>query len=159
MVQGLDDPFRRLGELQALEPYLEGPARREALDTMVRLATEQGSWSWSPDWWDVIPDAGIPGLVERLVRKDASGWNRDALVDHVFRQRSPEVAERAFLPVIRTLRRLRADRCLEAVAALTPWLADRTGGAFPRGVAGLEVPVPRRKADRWRRMKRMLRAG
>lgn len=94
----------------------------------------------------------------RLVRTASGGWGRDGLITHITNDR-PEETERCFLPVLEDLHGIDPDRRLEALSALSPWLARVTNGAFPVLVGGLEFPAPRMPSDRHLRERRMFAAG
>jgi hypothetical protein len=137
----LDNPslYDRLIGLIQLLPSLSGEEKDEA-EAALLAALEQQNGFAAEERWDLVPEDALAGLLLRL-RDDPYAWHRDGLIAHVCTKRPAETMDRVFPLLLEGLRERAADTCLEIVRALGPWLADRTAGAVPRALAGLDVPA------------------
>jgi hypothetical protein len=140
-----EDWDRQIG-LMALLPLLSGEDHRRAADALAQSVLRTGSFATTETRWDLLSDGAIAPLIARL-KDDAYGWSRNELIAHVHATRSPELADQCLYPLVDALPELAADSCLEIITAMTPWLADRSGGEAPRALAAIAIPTPSVQAN------------
>lgn len=132
--------------LMALLPWLSGAEQRAAADALVASVIREGRFYTTVTRWDLLLDEAFEPLLGRL-REDANGSSRDEMIIHLIHERDAALADRCLLPLLDGLGGLGVDHRFEIVRALTPWLADRTGGAGPQALAALVVPSLSKRAD------------
>ena len=125
--------------LVALLPALAGEGRRRAADALVRSVIREGRFYTIEQPWELLPDDAFGPLLRRL-QDDAYGWSRAAIIAHLIDARAPALVDRCMQPLLDALPEREPDHRVELVDAMTPWLADRSGGAVPRALAAMSVP-------------------
>lgn len=106
----------------------------------------EGCFHTTEKRWDLLLDEAFEPLLGRL-REDAYDRSRNEVIIHLIHERDAALADRCLLPLLDGLGDLGVDHRFEIVRALTPWLADRTGGAGPQALAALAVPSLSKPAD------------
>jgi hypothetical protein len=145
IVLAYEDPYVRQVGLFRLLPSLCGEDRASA-EAALLASVEQAGCFYGDARWDLVPDDALDALLLRL-RDDPYGWNRDELIEHVLDARPSSTADRLGSLLLKGIDDRAADTRLEIVYALTPWLAERTGGAMPRALATLPVPCSEAAPD------------
>jgi len=146
--------FRQLG-LSALLPSLKGTDHDEAVTALLAAVDEEGSFDGDARW-DLVADAELQRFIVGLAN-DPYAWNRDELVDHVWKHRSASTTDALFMLLLDGLHSRPGDTRLEIATALTPWLANRTHGAASWAIAGLPVPVASEAPDSVYNIARVIR--
>lgn len=137
LVLAIEVPYHREAGLMVLLPSLTPEDQSRVEEVLIASALKNGECHVSR--WDLLSDAAFSPIIFRL-RDALYGWNRDKAIVHLIEHRDPAVVERCLLPVIESLSRLPKESCLEVVGAMTPWLAEVTGGALPKALCALPVP-------------------
>jgi len=139
-VLAMESEFDRQFCLLWLLPSLQGAARQRAIDEILAYIEEDPSFCASKDRWDLVAAERLKTFLLRLAN-DPYGWNRDGLILHIWKERSRLLADSCFEALLDEVTGLPGDAQLEIATALTPWLVERTFGAWPLAVSELTVPV------------------
>jgi len=137
-VLSFDTDYRQWG-LVALLPVLSTPKLESAKEALVSAFIAEGGFVTNDCRWELIPDEVFAPLVYRL-RDDECGWRRDQAIKHIVEERDEALVERCLTPLLESLPSLSKDACLEAMLAMTPWLAKVTDGSIPLAIGSLAIP-------------------
>lgn len=132
------DRQRQLG-LMSLLPVLTGPRLKEAKQALVSAVIAKRGFVTCDCRWDLIADELFAPLIHRFGDEEYRGGTEQA-IPYIVEHRDEALVERCLIPLLASLPSLSDNACLEAVLAMTPWLAKVTDGSFPLALASLAIP-------------------
>lgn len=145
------DRQRQLG-LMSLLPVLTGPRLKEAKQALVSAVIAKRGFVTCDCRWDLIADERFAPIIYRLGDEEFL-WGAEQAIPYIVEHRDEALVERCLIPLLASLPSLSDNACLEAVLAMTPWLARVTDGSFPLALASLAIPgtlAVRGNPDYWK---------